>query len=60
MAMVGDAIFAGSMGRGNQSWDLAKDKVRENIFSLPPETLICPGHGPLTTVADEKANNPFF
>ena len=60
VAIVGDAIFAGSIGRGNQSWDLAKEKVRENIFSLPPETLICPGHGPLTTVAEEMAHNPFF
>ncbi len=59
-AMVGDAIFSGSMGRGNQSWDLAKEKVREQILSLPPDTLICPGHGPLTTVAQEKAHNPFF
>jgi len=60
IAIVGDAIFAGSIGRGNQSWDLARQKVREQILSLPPETLICPGHGPLTTVAEEKANNPFF
>jgi hydroxyacylglutathione hydrolase len=59
-AIVGDAIFAGSMGRGNQSWDLAKQKVREQIFSLPNETLLCPGHGPLTTVGEEKATNPFF
>lgn len=60
VAIVGDAIFAGSIGRGNQSWDLARQKVREQIFSLPDETLLCPGHGPLTTVAEEKANNPFF
>jgi glyoxylase-like metal-dependent hydrolase (beta-lactamase superfamily II) len=60
VAMVGDAIFAGSIGRGNQSWDLAKQKIREQILSLPPETLICPGHGPLTTVAEEKEHNPFF
>jgi hydroxyacylglutathione hydrolase len=60
VAIVGDAIFAGSIGRGNQSWDLAKQKVRDQIFSLPPETLICPGHGPLTTVTEEKAHNPFF
>ena len=60
VAIVGDAIFAGSMGRGKQSWDLARQKVREQIFSLPSETLLCPGHGPLTTVAEEKANNPFF
>ncbi len=59
-AIVGDAIFAGSMGRGNQSWDLAKQKVRENIFSLPPATLICPGHGPFTTVREEQTTNPFF
>jgi glyoxylase-like metal-dependent hydrolase (beta-lactamase superfamily II) len=60
IALVGDAIFAGSMGRGNQSWDLARQKVREQILTLPDETLLCPGHGPLTTVAEEKANNPFF
>lgn len=60
VAIVGDAIFAGSIGRGNQSWDLARQKVREQVFTLPPETLICPGHGPLTTVAEEKAHNPFF
>ena len=60
VAIVGDAIFAGSIGRGNQSWDLAKQKVREQILSLPGPTLICPGHGPLTTVEEEKANNPFF
>jgi hydroxyacylglutathione hydrolase len=60
VAIVGDAIFAGSIGRGNQSWDLARQKVREQIFSLPADTLICPGHGPLTTVSEEKAHNPFF
>jgi hydroxyacylglutathione hydrolase len=60
VAIVGDAIFAASMGRGNDSWDLARQKVREQILTLPPETLLCPGHGPLTTVAEEQANNPFF
>jgi glyoxylase-like metal-dependent hydrolase (beta-lactamase superfamily II) len=60
IAIVGDAIFAGSMGNGNGAWDLAKQKVREQILSLPAGTLICPGHGPLTTVAEEKEYNPFF
>jgi len=60
IAIVGDAIFAGSMGRGNDSWPLARQKVREQILTLPADTLICPGHGPLTTVAEEKAHNPFF
>ena len=60
VAIVGDAIFAGSMGRGFQSWDLARQKIREQILTLPPQTLLCPGHGPVTTVAEEKAHNPFF
>jgi hydroxyacylglutathione hydrolase len=60
IAIVGDTLFAGSMGNGNGAWDLARQKVREQILSLPPETLICPGHGPLTTVAEEKEHNPFF
>ncbi|MBI4326173.1 MAG: MBL fold metallo-hydrolase [Chloroflexi bacterium] len=60
MAVVGDCIFAGSMGRGNQSAELLKEKVLEQIFSLPPDTLVCPGHGPLTTVGQEKGHNPFF
>jgi glyoxylase-like metal-dependent hydrolase (beta-lactamase superfamily II) len=60
VAIVGDAIFAGSMGRGFQSTDLLKQKIREQIFTLPPNTLLCPGHGPPTTVAEELAHNPFF
>jgi len=60
VAIVGDAIFAGSMGGAPQHGDLAKQKVRDQILNLPPDTLICPGHGPLTTVAEEKAHNPFF
>lgn len=60
VAMVGDAIFAGSMGGAPQHGVLAKQKIREQILSLPVETLICPGHGPLTTVGEQKAHNPFF
>jgi len=60
VAMVGDTIFAGSMGNGNGAWEQAKQNIREQILSLPAETLICPGHGPLTTVAEEIAHNPFF
>lgn len=60
VAIVGDAIFAGSMGGAPTHGPLAKQKIREQILTLPPDTLICPGHGPLTTVAEEKANNPFF
>jgi glyoxylase-like metal-dependent hydrolase (beta-lactamase superfamily II) len=42
------------------SRDLARPKVRKQILSLPPETRLCPGHGPLTTVVEGKAHNPFF
>lgn len=59
-AMVGDTIFAGSMATGFDSAELLKQKIVEQIFSLPGETLLCPGHGPVTTVAEEKAHNPFF
>lgn len=60
VAVVGDAIFAGSIGGARELIDLARDKIRQQIFSLPAETLICPGHGPVTTVGLEKENNPFF
>jgi glyoxylase-like metal-dependent hydrolase (beta-lactamase superfamily II) len=60
VAIVGDTIFAGSMGRGNPDFVLARQKIREQILSLPAETLLCPGHGPLTTVSQEKEHNPFF
>jgi glyoxylase-like metal-dependent hydrolase (beta-lactamase superfamily II) len=60
VAFVGDTLFAGSLATGFQSWELLKDRVRNQILSLPQETLLCPGHGPLTTVAQEKAHNPFF
>jgi hydroxyacylglutathione hydrolase len=59
-AFVGDALFAGSMGRGFESTELLRRSVREQILSLPGDTLLCPGHGPFTTVGQEKENNPFF
>lgn len=59
-AMVGDTLFAGSLATGFQSWELLKERVRSQILSLPQDTLLCPGHGPLTTVAQETAHNPFF
>ena len=60
VAVVGDALFAGSMGGAREHLELARTKVREQIFSLPQDTLVCAGHGPLTTVGEEKLNNPWF
>jgi glyoxylase-like metal-dependent hydrolase (beta-lactamase superfamily II) len=60
VAIVGDSLFAGSMGGGNVSYEDAVRNNREKILTLPDETIICPGHGPLTTVGKEKRDNPFF
>lgn len=60
VAIVGDAIFAGSMGGGGISYESALLTNRSEILSLPDNTVICPGHGPMTTVGEEKLHNPFF
>jgi hydroxyacylglutathione hydrolase len=60
IAIVGDSLFAGSMGGGNVSHRDALQNNVEKVLTLPEETIICPGHGPMTTVAEEKQHNPFF
>jgi hydroxyacylglutathione hydrolase len=60
IAVVGDAIFAGSMGGGMISYTDALRTNREKIMTLPDDTILCPGHGPMTAVSEEKQNNPFF
>ena len=60
IAIVGDSLFAGSMGGGNVSYHDALQNNLEKILTLPDETVICPGHGPMTTVGEEKRHNPFF
>lgn len=62
MAIVGDTLFAGSIGRsdfptGNGA-TLIKS-IQEKLFSLPQDTKIYPGHGPSTTILKEMADNPF-
>jgi len=61
-AFVGDALFAGGVGR----WDLPggdfemlAKSIRGQIYTLPDDTIVFPGHGSRTTVADEKAGNPY-
>ena len=60
IAVVGDSLFAASMGGGNVSYEDALRNNREKILTLPDETIVCPGHGPLTTVGKEKRENAFF
>lgn len=62
LAFVGDAIFCRGIGRcdlpgGN--FDTLKNSILKNIYSLPNETKLYSGHGPITTVLAEKQNNPF-
>ena len=60
VAVVGDALFSSSMGGGMVSFPDALATNRKEIFTLPDETVVCPGHGPLTTIGEEKAHNPFY
>ena len=60
IAIVGDAIFAGSMGGGMVSYEDALRTNRDKIMALPDKTILCPGHGPITSVGEEKKYNPFF
>ncbi len=61
---TGDTLFAGSVGRtdlpGAGTYEDLIRGVREKIFVLPGGTRVFPGHGPETTVADEKLSNPYF
>jgi hydroxyacylglutathione hydrolase len=59
----GDTLFAGSVGGayGNVStYDDILKSVRFKLFDLDDETVLMPGHGPPSTIAEEKAHNPFF
>jgi len=63
IAFVGDVIFAGSIGRtdfpdGNHSALI--EGIRKMLFTLPEQTILLPGHGPRTTVGEEKRTNPFL
>ncbi len=62
MAFVGDALFAGSIGRtdlpGGDTGALL-DSIRDKLFALPDETVVYSGHGPATTIGEEKRSNPF-
>ena len=62
VAFVGDAIFAGSLGgtRKSNNYEQQRRSVAENILSLDEAVQLYPGHGPATTVGEEKENNPFF
>lgn len=62
VCFCGDLIFNGSVGRTDLpggDWDTLVKSIKEQIFTLPDDTRLLSGHGPITTVGDEKLNNPF-
>ena len=60
VAIVGDSLFSCSQGGAPSHYQLALQNNREKILKLSDETVLCPGHGPMTTVAWEKQHNAFF
>jgi len=62
-AFTGDALFEGSIGRTDLpggNYDLLISSIREKLLVLPGDTIVHPGHGPETTIAQERSNNPFI
>jgi hydroxyacylglutathione hydrolase len=61
--IAGDTLFAGSIGRTDLpggSYDKIIDSLHGKLLALPDETIVIPGHGPQTTIGEERENNPFL
>jgi len=61
--IAGDTLFAGSIGRTDLpggSFQKIMNSLHHRVLALPDETIVIPGHGPLTTIAEERATNPFL
>jgi hydroxyacylglutathione hydrolase len=60
---TGDALFAGSIGRTDLpggDYDQLMASLRTSLLTLPDDTVVYPGHGPSTTIGEEKQSNPFL
>ena len=63
LIISGDTLFKQGIGRTDLyqgSFDVLEKSIRNKIYTLPDETAVYPGHGPKTTVGEEKRNNPFI
>ena len=63
MVFSGDALFAGGIGRTDFPGANHKtliESIKTRLLTLPPETVVYPGHGPASTVAEEAATNPWL
>ncbi len=61
--MGGDVLFRGSVGRTDfpgGSFEELKSNIERVLWPLPPDTVVYPGHGPVTTIGHEKRTNPFL
>jgi glyoxylase-like metal-dependent hydrolase (beta-lactamase superfamily II) len=61
--IAGDTLFAGSIGRTDLpggSFDKIIRSLHQKVLALPDDTVVVPGHGPLTTIGDERESNPFL
>ena len=61
--IAGDTLFAGSIGRTDLpggSYERIIDSIHDRVLALPDETIVVPGHGPLTTIGEERESNPFL
>jgi glyoxylase-like metal-dependent hydrolase (beta-lactamase superfamily II) len=61
--IAGDTLFAGSIGRTDLpggSFPMIMKSLHERVLALPDDTLVVPGHGPLTTIGKERVSNPFL
>ncbi len=61
--IAGDTLFAGSIGRTDLpggSFEKIITSLHEKVLALPDETIVFPGHGPVTTIGEERATNPFL
>ncbi|HSE48958.1 MAG TPA: MBL fold metallo-hydrolase, partial [Terriglobales bacterium] len=61
--IAGDTLFAGSIGRTDLpggSFEKIIDSLQSRLLALPDDTLVIPGHGPATTIGEERETNPFL
>lgn len=61
--IAGDTLFAGNIGRTDLpggSFDKIISSLHEKVLALPDDTIVVPGHGPLTTIGEERQSNPFL
>jgi hydroxyacylglutathione hydrolase len=61
--IAGDTLFAGSIGRTDLpggSFEKIIRSLHERVLALPDETVVIPGHGPLTSIGEERESNPFL